>query len=185
MNQEIDVKWNVLLFSWSSFFRLFRCISPFVFYSCTWFNADFHKKFVSPGIEHAKTFHPFNTVAVFIKLLFIYFAFVLTKVSSKNQKLQSTTSFSFTWLSFAFAFVLSLVHLIFFFFYFFLIFAKRTISFDFVVVFFYSYIWNYWLHNGPVKIKAISICASASRMECKERFLLKREVKVYDFNIER
>lgn len=64
-------------------------ILPFAFYSCTWFNADFHEKFVSPGIVcMQKKPKPklFNTVAVFIKLLFISFAFVLTTGLSKNWK---------------------------------------------------------------------------------------------------
>lgn len=56
-------------------------------------------------------------------------------------------------------------------------FRKKERSLSILLFFFSSYIWNYWLHNGPVKIKAIGICASASRMECKNRFLLKREEK--------
>lgn len=88
------------------------CLSPV--YSCTWFNVDFHEKFVSPGIAHAKTTDQsyFNTVAVFIKLLFISVAFVLTtglKVKWKKKKWnkRKTSSykvrllfFCFTWLSF-------------------------------------------------------------------------------------
>lgn len=54
---------------------------------------------------------------------------------------------------------------------------KRTVSFDFVAAVFF-YVWNYWLHNGLVKIER-----KATKERNAEKVSFRK--KVHDFSIER
>lgn len=168
------------------------------------FNSDFHEKFVSPGIEHAK-----NTAAIphgsrFHQIIVYIFCFCFN--NSLEQKPVATKYDSFLFFFFShflfsfprysqlqlcFAFVLSLVHLISFFFCFFFfvgVFShwfsqKRTVncsSFWFLL-FCAS---NYWLHNGPVKIKAKRQQQHQPNIIMRKRSVFPRK-GVHDFNIER
>lgn len=137
----------------------------------------------------------FNTVAAFIKLLFISFAFVLT--TGFGKKPVATKSLS----SFSFCLTYSLSHLSYlcgaldvcFVSVLLPFFSRLFRSLNFAEkngylsrfrcgFFFLLFVWNYWLHNGPVKIKVN--CTPRKEYDEKIQHFFKKSV-LHDFNTER
>lgn len=149
-------------FIFRTVFYTFRLV-----YSCTWFNADFHVNFVSLGIAHAKNqSDAIQYSSRFHQIIVYIFCFCFN--NGLRQKPVATKSSS----SFSFCLTYSLSHLSYlcgaldvcffsvllpFFSWLFrsLNFAEKNgyLSRFRCGFFFLLFVWNYWLHNGPVKIK--------------------------------